>query len=151
MNRSLTGIKPTGTIHVGNYLGAMRPALELADRYPSSLYFIADYHALTSVHDRRAMHATVYDVAAAWLAAGIDPERTLLYRQSAIIDTATNKPVAFMEVGERPWGIDVSRDGKTLFTANGPSNDVSIVDLATRTVMAKVQVGNRPWGVVYVP
>jgi tryptophanyl-tRNA synthetase len=86
VNRSLTGIKPTGTIHVGNYLGAMRPALELADRYASSLYFIADYHGLTTLHDRRAMHAIVYDVAAAWLAAGLDPERTLLYRQSAVIE-----------------------------------------------------------------
>ena len=68
-----------------------------------------------------------------------------------VIDTATNKAVAFIEVGDRPWGIAASRDGKTLFTANGPSNDVSIVDLASRTVKAKVKVGNRPWGVVYVP
>jgi tryptophanyl-tRNA synthetase len=86
VNRSLTGIKPTGTIHVGNYLGAMRPALELADTYASSLYFIADYHGLTTLHDRNALHATIYDVAAAWLAAGLDPERTLLYRQSAVIE-----------------------------------------------------------------
>jgi tryptophanyl-tRNA synthetase len=87
VTRSLTGIKPTGIIHVGNYLGAMRPALRmLADRddYDSSLYFIADYHALTTVHDRRQLHTMVYDVAAAWLAVGLDPERTLLYRQSAI-------------------------------------------------------------------
>jgi tryptophanyl-tRNA synthetase len=84
VTRSLTGIKPTGTIHVGNYLGAMRPALELVDRYDSSLYFIADYHALTSVQDKQTLHATIYDIAAAWLAVGLDPERTLLYRQSAI-------------------------------------------------------------------
>jgi tryptophanyl-tRNA synthetase len=62
----------------------MRPALRLAETYPSTLYFIADYHALTTVHDRGVLHATIYDVAAAWLAAGLDPERTLLYRQSAI-------------------------------------------------------------------
>jgi YVTN family beta-propeller protein len=68
-----------------------------------------------------------------------------------VIDTATNKAVAFIEVGDRPWGIAASRDGKTLFTANGPSNDVSIVDVASRTLTAKVKVGNRPWGVVYVP
>ena len=84
MTRALTGIKPTGTIHVGNYLGAMRPALELADQYDSSLYFIADYHGLTSVHDREKLHASICDIAAAWLAAGLDPERTLLYRQSAV-------------------------------------------------------------------
>ncbi len=84
MQRSLTGIKPTGTIHVGNYLGAIRPALRLAETYESTLYFIADYHALTTVHDRTALHTTIYDVAAAWLAAGLDPERTLLYRQSSL-------------------------------------------------------------------
>jgi tryptophanyl-tRNA synthetase len=84
VTRSLTGIKPTGTIHVGNYLGAMRPALSFVDRYDSSLYFIADYHALTTVQDKHALHTTIYDVAAAWLAAGLSPERTLLYRQSAV-------------------------------------------------------------------
>lgn len=84
MKRALTGIKPTGTIHVGNYLGAMRPALELLEAYESSLYFIADYHALTTVHERGQLHTMIYDVAAAWLAVGLDPERTLLFRQSAI-------------------------------------------------------------------
>jgi tryptophanyl-tRNA synthetase len=84
VQRSLTGIKPTGTIHVGNYLGAIRPALRLAETYESTLYFIADYHALTTVHDRSALHTMIYDVAAAWLAAGLNPERTLLYRQSSL-------------------------------------------------------------------
>jgi YVTN family beta-propeller protein len=69
----------------------------------------------------------------------------------AVVDTATNMQVAAIEVGERPWGIDISRDGRTLFTANGPSNDVSIVDVATRAVTAKVSVGQRPWGVLFVP
>jgi len=86
VSRSLTGIKPTGSVHLGNYLGAIRPALELAGEYESSLYFIADYHALTSVQDRTALHTMTYDIAAAWLAAGLDPERTLLYRQSSVIE-----------------------------------------------------------------
>jgi YVTN family beta-propeller protein len=68
-----------------------------------------------------------------------------------IIETATNKPIASIEVGDRPWGIAVSQDGSTVFTANGPSNDVSIVDVASRTVKGKVKVGDRPWGVVFVP
>lgn len=68
-----------------------------------------------------------------------------------ILETATNKQVASIEVGERPWGIAVSPDGNTVFTANGPSNDVSIVDVASRTVKAKVPVGDRPWGIVFVP
>jgi tryptophanyl-tRNA synthetase len=84
--RSLTGIKPTGTIHLGNYLGAMRPAMSLVESHESSLYFIADYHALTTVHDRRQLHTMVYDIAAAWLAVGLDPERTLIYRQSSVTE-----------------------------------------------------------------
>jgi len=68
-----------------------------------------------------------------------------------ILETATSKQIASIEVGERPWGIAVSPDGSTVFTANGPSNDVSIVDVASRTVKAKVTVGDRPWGIVFVP
>jgi YVTN family beta-propeller protein len=67
------------------------------------------------------------------------------------IDSATNKPVGSVEVGERPWGIATSADGRLVFTANGPSNDVSFVDVATRTVVARVMVGDRPWGVAFVP
>ncbi len=83
MKTSLTGIKPTGTPHIGNYLGAIKPALELAESY-RSLYFIADYHAFTSNHDPKSMRSDVYDVAATWLACGLDPARTILYRQSHI-------------------------------------------------------------------
>ena len=67
------------------------------------------------------------------------------------IDTATNKPIGVVEVGERPWGIAASADGRTVFTANGPSNDVSFVDVASGTVTARVAVGERPWGVAFVP
>lgn len=83
MKTSLTGIKPTGTPHIGNYLGAIKPALELANSY-RSLYFIADYHAFTSNHDPKAMRSEIYDVAATWLACGLDPAKTILYRQSHI-------------------------------------------------------------------
>jgi YVTN family beta-propeller protein len=68
----------------------------------------------------------------------------------AIIDTATNKAIGAVEVGERPWGIAATMDGSMVFTANGPSNDVSFVDVANRTVVAKVKVGDRPWGVVFL-
>ena len=91
---SLTGIKPTGSrvsvdeggsVHLGNYLGAIRPALALAEHY-DCVYFIADYHALTTQRDPEALRDNVRDVAAAWLAAGLDPERTLLFRQSDVIE-----------------------------------------------------------------
>ena len=81
MKTSLTGIKPTAEPHLGNYLGAIRPALRLTESY-RTLYFIADYHALTVERDPAALHKQVYDVAATWLACGLDPEKTLLYRQS---------------------------------------------------------------------
>lgn len=82
---ALTGIKPSGTPHVGNWLGAIRPGLELANLPGTqAIYFIADYHALTAVQDAAALRHMTYDVAATWLALGLDPARTLIYRQSDI-------------------------------------------------------------------
>jgi tryptophanyl-tRNA synthetase len=80
---SLTGIKPTGIPHIGNYLGAIKPALELRKKY-STVYFIADYHALTTVHNREEMRSNTYKVAATWLALGLNPEEGLFYKQSDI-------------------------------------------------------------------
>lgn len=80
---ALTGIKPTGTPHIGNYLGMIKPALELVDNY-QALYFIADYHALTTVKDRKTLNLCIYDIAAAWLALGLDPHKVIFFRQSEI-------------------------------------------------------------------
>jgi tryptophanyl-tRNA synthetase len=82
--RVLTGIQPTGTPHLGNLLGAIRPALALADSGLEAMYFIADYHALTTIHDREKLARHTREVAATWLAFGLDPERVLFYRQSDI-------------------------------------------------------------------
>ena len=82
--RVLTGIKPTGSPHVGNLLGAIRPALRLADEGLEAMYFIADYHALTTVHDRAQLAHLTREVAATWLALGLDPEKVTFYRQSDI-------------------------------------------------------------------
>ena len=67
------------------------------------------------------------------------------------VDTATNKVLGSVEVGARPWGIALSLDAKTLYSANGPSNDVSVVDLATNTVTKKIKAGKGPWGVLVLP
>ena len=81
----LTGIKPTGNPHIGNLLGAIRPALALsADTSLRSLFFIADYHALTATHDRAKLQAMTLEVAATWLAFGLDPGHTTFYRQSDV-------------------------------------------------------------------
>ena len=82
--RVLTGIKPTGLPHVGNLFGAILPALKLADQGLTAMYFIADYHALTTVHSAAEMRQLTREVAATWLAMGLDPERTIFYRQSDI-------------------------------------------------------------------
>ena len=82
--RVLTGIKPTGQPHVGNLLGAIRPALQLASEGLEAMYFIADYHALTTIHDPKRMAHLTHEVAATWLAMGLDPERVTFYRQSDI-------------------------------------------------------------------
>jgi len=80
---SLTGIKPTGEPHLGNYIGAIKPALELVRDY-ESIYFIADYHALTTIRDPELLRHYTRSVAAGWLAAGLDPDRTVFYRQSDV-------------------------------------------------------------------
>lgn len=79
----LTGIKPSGTPHIGNYLGMIRPALELAHQY-QALYFIADYHALTTIRDRSILKHLTFEVAATWLALGLDPNEVIFFRQSDI-------------------------------------------------------------------
>jgi tryptophanyl-tRNA synthetase len=82
---ALTGIKPTGAPHVGNWLGAIAPALELAERPDTdAAYFIADFHALTTVRDGDELRQLTHEVTATWLAFGLDPSRTLVYRQSDI-------------------------------------------------------------------
>lgn len=80
---AVTGIKPSGTPHIGNYLGMIRPALELA-RSHWLFYFIADYHALTTTPDSASLRERVYQIAAAWMALGLDPARVVFYRQSDI-------------------------------------------------------------------
>jgi YVTN family beta-propeller protein len=67
------------------------------------------------------------------------------------VDTADTRRVeTFPDVGARPWGIAISRDGKTLFTANGPSNDVSVIDVDSHRVVGKIPVGAGPWGLALI-
>lgn len=83
--RILTGITTTGTPHLGNYAGAIRPAV-LASRQSQmdSFYFLADYHALIKCDDPRRIQRSRLEIAATWLASGLDPERVTFYRQSDI-------------------------------------------------------------------
>ena len=67
-----------------------------------------------------------------------------------ILDTATDAVVGSIEAGVRPWGIAVSADGKSIYTANGPSDDVSVIDVETRRVTQRIPVGRGPWGAAFV-
>ena len=80
---ALSGIKPTGTLHIGNYLGMIKPALDLIEKY-QTLYFVADYHALTTLKDKDRLNLYVYDVAATLLALGLNTEKVIFFRQSDI-------------------------------------------------------------------
>ena len=80
---ALSGIKPTGTLHIGNYLGMIKPAFDLVENY-QTLYFVADYHALTTLRDKDTLNQNVYDVAATLLALGLEPQKVVFFRQSDI-------------------------------------------------------------------
>ncbi|MEU0492234.1 tryptophan--tRNA ligase [Nocardiopsis sp. NPDC006139] len=85
-NTYLTGIKPTGDFHLGNYVGAIQPALAAADVY-ETYYFVADYHALNTVKDADELRHSIRSGAATWLACGLDPAKTVIYQQSKVPET----------------------------------------------------------------
>ncbi len=83
--RILTGITTTGTPHLGNYVGAIRPAIEASRRHEvDAFFFLADYHALIKSDDAARIERSRLEIAATWLAAGLDPTRVTFYRQSDI-------------------------------------------------------------------
>ena len=85
MSRILTGVQSTGTPHLGNLLGAILPAIEMANQPDNdSFIFIADLHSLTQIKDAETLRQNTYSVAATWLACGLDIERSVFYRQSDI-------------------------------------------------------------------
>ncbi len=81
--RVLSGVQPSGQLHIGNYFGAIRQFIRLQDEH-ECYYFLADLHALTTVHDGEAMRGHTRHLAAGFLALGIDPGRSVVYRQSDV-------------------------------------------------------------------
>ena len=98
----ITGVKPTGDLHIGNYFGAIRPYVELAQSGKYKAYiFIADYHALNTMQDAEEMQRRIREVVMAYLAAGLDPKEVVIFKQSDvpahtelawIFDTITTMP-----------------------------------------------------------
>ena len=83
--RVLSGIKPTGYAHIGNYFGMIKPAIEMSQNNNyDCFYFIADYHALTTLKNKQEMREYLYNIACTWLACGLDPEKVVFYKQSDI-------------------------------------------------------------------
>ena len=83
--RVLSGVQPSGILHLGNYFGAIRQHIALQDEYPGQcFYFIADYHALTTLRDAQSLRDNVRDVAVTYLALGLDPDKAILFRQSDV-------------------------------------------------------------------
>lgn len=81
--RILSGIQPSGALHLGNYFGMMRPAIELQEQ-GEAFYFIADYHSMTSLFDAAERRANTLDVALDFLACGLDPKKSVFWRQSDV-------------------------------------------------------------------
>lgn len=93
--RILTGIKPSGHLQIGNYFGAIKPAIDLQNQ-GEGVYFIADYHALTTVQDPKLFRTYIEEVQLGWLACGLDPKKSIFFRQSAI-----------PEVNELAWLLSI--------------------------------------------
>ncbi|HEC32823.1 MAG TPA: tryptophan--tRNA ligase [Candidatus Kaiserbacteria bacterium] len=83
--RLVSGIKPTGDLHIGNYFGAMKQFLDFQDKYQSFI-FIPDYHALTTAYDPTGLRENIYKITAGYLAIGLDPKKVTFYKQSDILE-----------------------------------------------------------------
>jgi tryptophanyl-tRNA synthetase len=81
--RILSGLQPSGRLHIGNYFGMMQAALHLQEE-GEAYYFIADYHSLTSIHDGKLLRSHVRDLAIDFLACGLDPAKSVFFRQSDV-------------------------------------------------------------------
>jgi tryptophanyl-tRNA synthetase len=101
--RILSGIQPSGTLHLGNYFGMMKPAIELQEK-GEAFYFIADYHSMTSLFDPAERRKNSLDVALDFLACGLDPQKSVFFRQSDVPEVteltwllSTVTPVGMLE------------------------------------------------------
>ena len=103
--RILSGIQPSGALHLGNYFGMMKPAIELQTQ-GEAYYFIANYHSMTSLFDAAQRRRNTLDVALDFLACGLDPQQSVFFRQSDV-----------PEVPELTWML-------TTVTPNGPAGTV---------------------------
>ena len=135
----LTGIKPTGTPHIANYFGAIKPALEsaasslrggnaVADEaiQTHSFFFIADYHALTTVKNPAELRQYIKEITCTWLACGLDPNKTVFYRQS---DVPEIFELATILNNVAPKGLMDRAHAYKAAAQNGESVNINIDDM----------------------
>src|SRR5438034_9857559 len=99
--RILSGIQPSGALHLGNYFGMMRPAIELQDK-GEAFYFIANYHSMTSLFAAAERRRNSLDVALDFLACGLDPKRSVLFLHSDVPDVTE---LAWLVSHVQPMGL----------------------------------------------
>src|SRR5688572_9327801 len=122
--RILSGIQPSGALHIGNYFGMMRPAIELQEK-GEAYYFIANYHSMTSLFDPEVRRKNTLDVALDFLACGLDPKKSVFFRQSDV-----------PEVTELSWIL-------TTLTPWVFSNVAIVTKTNSRTASAQTMVCSR--------
>jgi len=83
MKRLLTGLQPSGQLHIGNYFGALKPFAEMYSEYESFL-MVADYHSLTSLKDPQALRENIVEIVRGYMAAGVDPQKAVIFKQSDV-------------------------------------------------------------------
>ena len=98
----LSGVKPTSQPHIGNYFGAMKQFVDLQERYDESLFFIADYHALNTLHNADEMKQNIFEVALDYLAIGLDPKKVTIFKQSDV-PQHTELAVIFNTITTMPY------------------------------------------------
>src|SRR5215471_2173285 len=103
--RILSGIQPSGALHLGNYFGMMKPAIELQEK-GEAYYFIANYHSMTSLFDAKERRTNSLDVALDFLACGLDPKKSVFFKQSDVPEVTelswiltTLTPMSLLEKG----------------------------------------------------
>src|SRR2546421_12328641 len=101
--RILSGIQPSGALHLGNYFGMMRPSIELQEK-GEAFYFIANYHSMTSLFDAKERRQNTLEVALDFLACGLDPTKSVFFRQS---DVPEETELVWMLTTIKPMGLMV--------------------------------------------
>ncbi|NJR44020.1 hypothetical protein HC761_00675 [bacterium] len=148
--RVLTGIKPTGSPHLGNYVGAIRPAIEqsLAPDV-ESFFFLADYHALIGNEDPLKVQRATLEITATWLALGLDPERVVFYRQSDIPEipelcwllTCVTAKGLLNRAHAYKAAVDAKPDSSFVLMARTDAAAVEGIDSAIERAVAYVEAG----------